>query len=193
VDGRSRPAVFLDRDGTLIHDRHYLSYPAGVELMAGAGEALARLGGAGLSVVLVTNQSGIGRGYFTEAQYRAVHRRLVEALAAHGAALAGAYHCPDVEDGGPDADRKPGAGMFLRAARDLDLDLARSWFVGDRLRDVAPAARWNARGFLLSLPTSDPAEAEAARRLPGVEVVPSLSEAVDRILEAGGATSASSA
>jgi D-glycero-D-manno-heptose 1,7-bisphosphate phosphatase len=175
-----RPAVFVDRDGTLIHDRHYLADPAGVELLPGAAEAVARLNRAGIPVVLVTNQSGIGRGYFTEEVYDAVHGRLVELLAEHGAALYAAYHCPDAEDGGPDADRKPGAGMFLRAARELGLDLAASSFIGDRARDVAPAGRWGARAYLVAV-----AEADAETLALDLEVVRSLSEAVDRILEGG--------
>jgi D-glycero-D-manno-heptose 1,7-bisphosphate phosphatase len=180
-DRPPRPAVFVDRDGTLIHDRHYLADPAGVELLPGAAEAVARLNRAGVPVVLVTNQSGIGRGYFTEEDYGAVHGRLVEVLAERGAALDGAYHCPDVEDGGPEADRKPGAGMFLRAARELGLDLGASSFVGDRLRDVAPAARWGARAYLVAAGAAADVEALPS----GVERVGSLAEAVDRILEGG--------
>jgi D-glycero-D-manno-heptose 1,7-bisphosphate phosphatase len=180
-DRPPRPAVFVDRDGTLIRDLHYLADPAGVELLPGAAEAVARLNRAGVPVVLVTNQSGIGRGYFTEDDYRAVHRRLVEALAERGAALDGAYHCPDAEDGGLDADRKPGAGMFLRAARELGLDLAASTFVGDRTRDVAPAARWGARAYLVAAV----AAADAEPLPPGVERVGSFAEAVDRVLAGG--------
>ena len=153
-----RPAVFLDRDGTLIHDRHYLADPAGVELLPGAAEAVARLNRAGFFVVLVTNQSGIGRGYFGEAENQAVHRRLVELLAVEGARLDADYHCP-LAPGDPDPEemRKPGAGMFLRAAREHGLDLARSWLIGDRLRDVEPAARLGARAILVR---SEQTEAE---------------------------------
>ena len=175
-----RPAVFLDRDGTLIADRHYLADPAGVELLPGAGEAVARLNAAGVFVVLATNQSGIGRGYFTDEQYAAVHARLVEELARHGARLDAAYHNPEVADAGEDADRKPGAGMFLRAAREHGLDLARSWWIGDRARDVAAAGRFGARGFLVRGPHLEPDVAA----MPYVEPVESLAEAVDRILAA---------
>ena len=142
--GERRPAVFLDRDGTLIHDRHYLSDPAGVELLPGAADAIARLNRAGAFVVLVTNQSGIGRGLYGEEEYRAVHARLVELLAAQGARLDADYHCPLAPDApDPEAMRKPGAGMFLRAAREHGLDPAASWYVGDRARDVAAAGgRW---------------------------------------------------
>ncbi|HEX6909881.1 MAG TPA: HAD family hydrolase [Longimicrobium sp.] len=180
----ARPAVFLDRDGTIIADRHYLADPAGVELLPGAGPAIARLNGAGMCVVLATNQSGIGRGYFTQADYEAVHARLVEALAAHGARLDAAYHAPSHEDtDDPGADRKPGAGMFLRAARELGLDLARSWWVGDRVRDVQPAGRFGARGVLICGPSTDPG---GAAGLAFVSTVRTLEEAVERILSETG-------
>ncbi len=174
-----RPAVFLDRDGTLITDRHYLADPDGVELLLGAGEAVARLNAAGFVVVLATNQSGIGRGYFTAEQYDAVHARLVRELARHGARLDAEYHSPDFEDGGPDADRKPGAGMFLRAAREHGVDLARSWWVGDRRRDVEAAGRFGARGFLVCSPET---EVEATAGMPFIRPVRSLAQAVDVIL-----------
>lgn len=179
-----RPAVFLDRDGTLIHDRHYLAEAAGVELLSGAAEAVARLNEARLAVVLVTNQSGIGRGLFTEDDYARVHARLVRELARAGAHLDGAYHCPDAADSDdPDADRKPGAGMFLRAARELALDLPRSWLVGDRVRDVAPAGRLGARAVLVRGPKTEP---PGEARLPWVHEAGSLAEAVEHILRATG-------
>lgn len=173
------PPVFLDRDGTLIVDRHYLSDPAGVELLPGAGEAVARLNGAGHPVFLVTNQSGLGRGYFTEAQYRAVHARLVELLADAGARLDGEYHAPHGPgDPDPEALRKPGAGMFLRAAREHGVELAGAFFIGDRLRDVAPAERFGGSAFLVRSPETEP-DAEIP---PHVQIVGSLAEAVERIL-----------
>ena len=177
-----RPAVFLDRDGTLIHDRHYLSDPAGVELLPGAGEAVARLNRAGLFVVLVTNQSGIGRGRFGEDEYRAVHARLVGLLAERGARLDADYHCPlapDVPD--PEAMRKPGAGMFLRAAREHGLDPAASWYVGDRARDVAPARALGGRAVLVR---GAQTETDAAGVDGSIPAVDSLAEAVDLILSA---------
>ena len=175
-----RPAVFLDRDGTVIIDRHYLAEPDGVELLPGAGEAVARLNAAGAFVALTTNQSGIGRGYFSEAEYDAVHARLVAELAAHGARLDAAYHSPAYEDtDDPDVDRKPGAGMFLRAAREHGLDLARSWWVGDRVRDVAAAGRFGGRGLIICGPGTDPGE---AAEMPWVSTVRALSDAVEQIL-----------
>jgi D-glycero-D-manno-heptose 1,7-bisphosphate phosphatase len=178
-----RPAVFLDRDGTLIHDRHYLADPDGVELLPGVGEGVARLNAAGFAVVLVTNQSGIGRGLLTEGDYAAVHARLVAELARHGARLDGAYHSPEVEDSAdPDALRKPGAGMFRRAAAELGLDLARSWLVGDRLRDVAAAGRLGARGVVVRGPKTEP----GAARVPWVVEAASFSRAVEHVLRETG-------
>jgi len=178
--GGPRPAVFLDRDGTLIHDRHYLSDPAGVELLPGAGEAVARLNRAGRFVVLVTNQSGIGRGRFSEDDYRAVHARLLALLAEQGARLDADYHCPLAPDAAdPEAMRKPGPGMFLQAAREHGLDLAASWFVGDRDRDVAPARELGGRAVLVR---SAQTEADAGGEDGSIPIVASLAEVVDLIL-----------
>ena len=171
-----KPPVFLDRDGTLIIDRHYLAAPEGVELLPGAGEAVARLNAAGHPVFLVTNQSGIGRGYFTEAEYRAVHARLEELLAAQGARLDGAYHCPLApDDPDPEELRKPGCGMFLRAARDHGLDLAHAIYIGDRVRDVAAAERMGGTAFLVRGPQSESAP-------PFATAVDSVAEAVELVL-----------
>jgi D-glycero-D-manno-heptose 1,7-bisphosphate phosphatase len=177
MPGAGRPAVFLDRDGTLIADRHYLADPAGVELLPGAARAVARLNAAGLFVALVTNQSGIGRCLFSEDDYRATHRRLVELLAAEGARLDADYHCP-LAPGAPDPGemRKPGAGMYLRAAREHALDLAASWYVGDRLRDVAATQALGGRPLLVRSPQTEP----GTRGIPLVETV---AEAVDIILK----------
>jgi D-glycero-D-manno-heptose 1,7-bisphosphate phosphatase len=177
-----RREVFLDRDGTLIVDRHYLADPAGVELTPGAGAAVRRLNHAGFVAVLVTNQSGIGRGRFDEAAYHAVHRRLEEQLAAEGARLDAPYFCPLAPDApDPERMRKPGAGMFRRAIRELDLDPAASWFVGDRMRDVLPARELGGHAVLVGGPQTEPVDREAWPEL--VEVV-TLAAAVDLILDA---------
>ncbi|HYW09157.1 MAG TPA: HAD family hydrolase [Longimicrobium sp.] len=182
-DAPGRPAVFLDRDGTLIVDRHYLDDPNGVTLLPGAAAAVARLNRAGIAAVLITNQSGIGRGRFTEERYRAVHARLVELLAAEGARLDGEYHSPHAPgDADPEGLRKPGVGMFLRAAAEGGYDLARSFYVGDRLRDVIPAARL---GGVAILARSAQSEIEEASALPFITVVESVTEAVELILGRG--------
>ncbi len=145
-----RAAVYLDRDGTVAVERHYLADPEGLELVPGAGEALSALQKAGYALVVVTNQSGIARGLYTEADYQAVARRLEEVLAEASVSLAGSYHCPHHPDfSGPCACRKPSTGMHLQAARELDLDPGRSWYVGDKIADVLPAFDLGGRAVLV--------------------------------------------
>lgn len=145
-----RRAVFLDRDGTLVEERHYLSDPAEVVLVAGAAEAVRRLQAAGLAVVVVTNQSGIARGYYTEADYRAVAARVRELLLDEGLAVDGTYHCPHLpEVSGSCECRKPGPGMYLQAARELGLATRGSFYVGDRWKDVIPAVTFGGTGVLV--------------------------------------------
>jgi histidinol-phosphate phosphatase family protein len=173
-----RPAVFLDRDGTVIADRHYLADPADVSLLPGAAEAIARLNRAGIPVLLVTNQSGIGRGYFSEADFRAVQERMLQLLAAEGARLDGVYHCPHAPDHQPPCDcRKPEPGLFHRAAAECSLDLARSWYIGDRVRDVAPATQLGGTAILVGGGHPDDPEVPSF-----IERVPDLREAVERVL-----------
>lgn len=174
-----RPAVFLDRDGTIIVDRHYLGDPDGVELIAGAAEAIARLNRAGIPVVLVTNQSGIGRGLFTPADFDAVQSRLDEELARAGARLDAVYHCPHSPAAGCEC-RKPAAGLFERAAAEHGLDLERSYFIGDRWRDVAPGIAQGGVGLLVG--AEHDAVDSAAASGASVGRVGSLEEAVRQVL-----------
>jgi D-glycero-D-manno-heptose 1,7-bisphosphate phosphatase len=174
-----RTAAFLDRDGTIIVDRHYLADPAGVELLPRAAAAIARLNAAGVPTFLVTNQSGIGRGYFTEAQYDAVHARLQELLGAEGAHLDGEYHCGDPPQEHGFGCRKPGDAMYVRAAADHGLALAGSWFVGDRLRDVIPAEKAGGHALLVRSPETEVEEGEA---LSFIRLVDTLWDAVELIL-----------
>jgi D-glycero-D-manno-heptose 1,7-bisphosphate phosphatase len=147
---RLRPAVFLDRDGTIIADRHYLSDPAGVQLLPRAGEAVRWFGQLGFVVVVVTNQSGIGRGYFGEAEFQAVQQRMLALLDQAGAAVDGVYCCPHAPGRVPPCDcRKPAIGLFRRAAHELGLDCARSYYIGDRERDVEPALSLGGMGIRL--------------------------------------------
>jgi D-glycero-D-manno-heptose 1,7-bisphosphate phosphatase len=127
------PAVFLDRDGTIMRDVDYCGDPAQVEVFPGAAGALGRLKAGGYKLVIVTNQSGIGRGYFSENDYRAVEWEFLRQL---GEGLIDAtYCCPDLPDGNS-ARRKPAPGMIFEAQRDHCLDLARSYFVGDKKSDI---------------------------------------------------------
>lgn len=145
-----RPAVFLDRDGTIVVERYYLADPDGVELVPGAASALRSLAAAGYALVVVTNQSGIARGLYGEEEFRAVQRRIEDLLERDGVRLDGVYHCPHHPDyTGPCDCRKPAPGLFRRAARELGLDLARSICIGDRLKDVVPARDLGCAGGIL--------------------------------------------
>jgi D,D-heptose 1,7-bisphosphate phosphatase len=152
--GVRQPAVFLDRDGTLIEHVPYLSDPESVRLLPGAAEALKKLRRAGFAVVLVTNQSAIGRGMITEDRLDQIHNEMRRQLAACGATIDGIYYCPvlptnDDRSVVEHPDRKPGPGMLLRAAVDLKLDLATSWMVGDLISDVFAGLNAGCRSILL--------------------------------------------
>src|SRR5256714_12762197 len=127
------PAVFVDRDGTIMHDADYCSRPEQVRVFQGVSDALVRLKDAGYKIIVITNQSGIGRGFFTEKQYRAVEAEVSRQL---GKGLIDAtYFCPDVP-GQPSKCRKPAPGMVLQAARELNIDLSRSFLIGDKEIDA---------------------------------------------------------
>jgi histidinol-phosphate phosphatase family protein len=178
----SRPAVFFDRDGTLMRDVDFASRPEQVELLPGAAEAVRRVTDAGMLAVLVTNQSGIGRGLISPDEFERVHARLVELLAEEGAHLDGAYHCPHAPEDGCDC-RKPGTGLFVRAAREHDIDLTASWCIGDRWRDVAPAQVLGATGLLVP---SDATPAEDLERAREADLLAhSLTDAVRRVQREG--------
>ncbi len=131
-------AVFLDRDGTLMEDTGYVRRAEDVRVYPGTAEALAILKAAGFKLVIVTNQSGIGRGMFSETDYHAVHDALLRQL---GPELVDAtYFCPDHPDTATDR-RKPAPGMLLEAAREHGLDLAQSFMVGDKAADVETGRR----------------------------------------------------
>jgi D-glycero-D-manno-heptose 1,7-bisphosphate phosphatase len=149
-----KPAVFFDRDGTVIELVHHLTDPKKVRLLPHAGEALRELRRHGYACVLVTNQSVIGRGMLTMDGLGAVHAELLRQLADRGAELDGFYFCP-VVPAQTDVlvvehpDRKPGPGMLLRAAAELDLDLKRSWMVGDSISDMLAGRNAGCRGTIL--------------------------------------------
>jgi histidinol-phosphate phosphatase family protein len=144
-----RAVVLLDRDDTIIADRGYLCQPAGVELLPNAAAGLRRLAELGCAVVVVTNQSGIGRGYFDEAALAAIHARLGELVTAAGGRIDAIYHCPHRPDQGC-ACRKPAIGMFTRAAAELDFDLRESFVVGDQPLDVEAGRRCGATTILVA-------------------------------------------
>ena len=186
-----RPAVFVDRDGTLIPDRDYLADPDGVCPMAGAIEALSMLRRSGFALVVVTNQSGIARGLYRIEDYHAVSARLSEVLEAQGVPLDGMYFCPHHPDfTGPCTCRKPGTGMYLRAAAELGLDPARSWYVGDKITDVLPALELQGRGILVRTGYGRELEDSVP---PGVAVADDLAAAARHIVAAAGGPGATGA
>ena len=183
-DGLLRPAVFLDRDGTINIDTHYLRSPDDVALLPGAGEAIAELNHSGLPVIVVSNQSGIGRGLLTHTDYELVRARIDELLAASGARIDASYICPHPPSADTDEPicecRKPGTLLFRTAAAEHSLDLARSTFIGDRWRDVSPALAFRASGILVPSPDTPPADLARARS--ELRVEPTLGAAVARLL-----------
>ena len=151
--------MFADRDGTIIEDRHYIADPADVALIPGSAEALIRLRALGFALVVVTNQSGIGRGLYTLADYRRVAAETDRQLAEAGVTTDATYFCTDAPGGDPETTcRKPSPVLYRQAARDLGLVLPGSYFVGDKLSDVLPAATLGGTGILVR--TGHGAEAE---------------------------------
>lgn len=135
-----RPAVFLDRDGVINRERGYVCRAADFELIDGVLEAVRQIQDRGFTLVVVTNQSGIGRGYYDEAAYQEVDRAMRERFLAAGLPLAAVYYCPHAPAANCDC-RKPAPGMLLRAQREHDIDLSRSWMVGDKESDLEAAHR----------------------------------------------------
>ena len=161
-----KPAVFLDRDHTIIEDPGYLSDPGAVKLLPGVERAIKSLAHAGYKIVVVTNQSGVARGLLSEETLDVIHGEMRRQLAAGGAHLDAIYHCPYHPDGtvekyAIDSDlRKPRPGMLLKAASDMDLNLAESWMVGDSSRDVEAGQRAGCRTVRLRTGhTGSPGEA----------------------------------
>lgn len=164
-------------------DPGYLADPGLVRLLPGAADAVARLTAAGWTVVVVTNQAGIARGLITPAQYAAVEARVVELVAAAGGRIDATYHCPHHPDfTGPCDCRKPGLASYRAAAADLGLDLAASWWVGDRPADVEPARRLGGRAVLVRTGHGEDHAVDA--RAAGVPVVADLPAAAALILAA---------
>ncbi len=157
---RMTPAIFLDRDGTLNFDYGWITSPEKIELLPGAAEAVRAINEVGFLAVLVTNQPVIARGTCTEAGLAAIHDRLEFLLAQSGARLDAIYYCPHHPDGGFPGERaelkircdcrKPAPGLLENAARDLNIDVARSWMIGDSERDLGAAAAFGIPAILVS-------------------------------------------
>jgi len=131
----SKRFVLLDRDGTIIFDKHYLSDPDGVELLPGAVDGLKRLLDMGFGLGVLTNQSGVGRGYYDEASVQACNGRMQEMLAEHGIEIDGVYYCPHTPETKCHC-RKPAPGLMEQAAEDLGFDPKESFMVGDKEADM---------------------------------------------------------
>lgn len=170
--------IILDRDGVINYDSDdYVRTAQAWRPLPGSLEAIAQLHAHGYHVVVVSNQSGIGRGLFTEAALEAIHTKMVRAVEATGGALAGIYYCPHRPDEGCDC-RKPAPGLLRRAARELGFDLSGVPFIGDKASDVLAARAVGARPILVRTGRGEAAAALEA----GIELYDDLAHAVDRLI-----------
>jgi D-glycero-D-manno-heptose 1,7-bisphosphate phosphatase len=202
-DFAGRPALFLDRDGVIVEDTHYLGRAQDVRMLEGAAAAIARCNALGIPVIVVSNQSGIARGLYDWSGFAAVQAAIASALAEAGARLDAVLACAHHADGRAPLNvanhpwRKPNPGMIVAAAERMQLDLARSFVVGNRTSDLAAGRAAALAGGILIATAADGAERAAAMRLGGgkfaVEVAASLADAVALLLARGRLTSISSA
>ena len=179
-----RPAVFLDRDGTISEEVGYLNHVSRFRLFPFVATAIRKLNEGGVPAIVVTNQSGVGRGYFPESLVHSVHEAMTQQLADAGASLDAVYYCPHVSSD-LCACRKPSIGMLERAAAEHAIDLKRSFVVGDRFGDIELAHRAGARSILVR---TGYGEGEILYHLPNWRVQPEfvaadLGSAVEWILE----------
>ena len=149
-----KPAVFFDRDGTLIESVHYLTDPDRVELIEGVPDVLRQLEAAGYLRIIVTNQAAIGKGLLTAERLFEIQQRLDYLLAVEGASIDGWYYCPEVRISEDDEsidfpDRKPGPGMLLKARREFGISLEHSWMIGDRLSDALAGKNAGCKGSII--------------------------------------------
>jgi D-glycero-D-manno-heptose 1,7-bisphosphate phosphatase len=186
VPSPQKPAVFLDRDGTINEEMGYINHLSRFRLLPEAAPAIRRLNDAGLPVVVVTNQSGAARGYFPATLVDEVHGRMQALLAQAGARVDAIYDCRHAPDAGC-ACRKPQPGLLLQAAQDLNLDLRRSYLVGDRYKDIETAANAGVQGILVltGYGLGEYEHFHAQSQSKPVHVAQNLLEAVDFILVQG--------
>jgi len=148
VKAAAKPAVFLDRDGTVIFDKNYLSSPERVNVYACAAESIKKLRKAGFKIIIVTNQSGIARGLLTEKEVAAVNKRFISVLKKQGALIDGLYYCPHIDEDNCSC-RKPKTGMVMRAAKEHNIDLSKSYTVGDHIRDYMLGHNMGGKGLFV--------------------------------------------
>ena len=171
-------AVFLDRDGTLMEDAHYIKSPKEVRLLPGAAAAVKRINDAKVPAIVVTNQSGIARGIFTVADYEAVRSQFESLLNAEGAHIDASYYCPHhPSTTGTCSCRKPGTKMFEDAMRDFGLNPVNVAYIGDRWRDVVAAKRLGGRGIMIASPMTTEEDRRLAQE-DGIETARSISDAI---------------
>lgn len=148
-------AIFLDRDGTINVEKHYLYKIEDFEFLPGVVDALRELQRAGYLLIIITNQSGIGRGYYTEEDFQKLNDWMVSTLKEQGVTIADVYYCPHLPDAQVPAYRKecccrkPKLGMYEQAIIDYDIDLSRSYAIGDKIRDCAICQSTPCKGFLI--------------------------------------------
>ena len=174
-------AVFLDRDGTIMEDAHYIKSPDQVRLIPGAAAAVKRINDAKVQAIVVTNQSGLARGIFTLEDYEAVRRHFESLLEAEGAHIDASYFCPHHPTvTGPCDCRKPGTKMFEDAIRDFRLNPTNVVYIGDRWRDVSASKKLGGRGIMISshMTTDEDRRKVQADR---IETAPTLEAAVEML------------
>jgi len=174
-NARPTTAVFLDRDDTIIRDPGYLGDPDGIHILPGASEAVRVLNESGIPAIIITNQSGIARGFFTEETLEAIHKRLTALLSGQGARIDAIYYCPHHPDGVVEeyrltcTCRKPQPGLLLRAAQDFGLDLMKCYLVGDKPIDMETIHKVGGRGILVGTENDMAIDAKADYRAAGIK------------------------
>jgi D-glycero-D-manno-heptose 1,7-bisphosphate phosphatase len=178
---RSEPCkvVVLDRDGTIVVDRHYLADPDALEFEPGADAGLRKMSEMGFKLVLITNQSGVARGFFSLARVAEIHQRLRQMLQSIGVRLDGVYFCPHGPQEGCDC-RKPGLGLMRQASKELGFDMSQAIVIGDKDSDVEFGRRAGALTMLIAKPGSPEASTTGADY-----VVGNLNEAADILSRLG--------
>lgn len=178
---RSVPdAVFLDRDGTVMEDAHYIKSPSQVRLIPGAAAAVRKINDARVPAIVVTNQSGIARGIFKVQDYEAVRRHFESLLEAEGAHIDASYFCPHHPSAAPCDCRKPATKMFEDAIRDFKLDSKNVAYVGDRWRDVIASKTLGGRGIMISSHMTTDEDRRKAQE-DGIETAASLEDAIEML------------
>ncbi|MDR2399142.1 MAG: D-glycero-beta-D-manno-heptose 1,7-bisphosphate 7-phosphatase [Endomicrobium sp.] len=177
------PATFLDRDGTVIFDKNYLSSPEQVKLYSYTADSINKLHTAGFKVIIVTNQSGVARGVFTEEDLQKIHEKFVSLLKKANAKVDAIYYCPHIDEDSCDC-RKPKPGMVLKAAKDFNIDLKKSYTIGDTIRDYLLGYNSGGKGILVLTGHGKKQQAKIAQeKIKPMAVCKTLKEAVSLIIK----------